>query len=308
MIDNLRMFGFEALWSPYFFFVICAVTVVYLLFTGPYRYKIEGSKEVDRKTKAFFVFGMALLYICKGGPLDLLGHLMFSAHMAQMALVYLAIPPLLILGTPPWMARLLIHQKGIKPVFHFLTKPLIALLVFNGLFSLYHIPLVFDTVKTDITLHAIISILLFIASFCMWWPLLNKLEEYQTLNGVKKIGYIFADGVLLTPACALIIFADTSLYATYTDSQAWVNALALCVSPDVIQAMGALAPEMFNVLPPVEDQQLGGVIMKIIQEIVYGIILGYTFFRWTKKEREKDKKQEMELDAGYDASSPISSQ
>ncbi|GAA3323003.1 hypothetical protein GCM10020331_045130 [Ectobacillus funiculus] len=31
-------------------------------------------------------------------------------------------------------------------------------------------------------------------------------------------------------------------------------------------------------MPVVEDQQTGGVIMKIIQEIVYGTVIGYVFF------------------------------
>ncbi|TYR79918.1 cytochrome c oxidase assembly factor CtaG [Priestia megaterium] len=305
MIRNLQLFGFEALWSPFFFVSLCIVTAVYFIFTGPLRYRVPNNEQVSVKTKAYFSLAMLLLYVCKGGPLDLLGHLMFSAHMTQMALVYLAIPPLMILGIPDWLARFLLHQKIIKPLFRIFTKPLIALLIFNGLFSLYHIPLIFDAVKTDMILHAAVSILLFIAAFCMWWPLLNQLDEHQTLSGIKKLGYIFANGMLLTPACALIIFADTSLYATYTNSQAWVNALALCVSPSVIASLGEIGPEMFNVLPPAEDQQLGGVIMKVIQEIVYGTILGYIFFQWVKKEREQDSLQS--FDSKYDVPTHLSS-
>jgi putative membrane protein len=41
---------------------------------------------------------------------------------------------------------------------------------------------------------------------------------------------------------------------------------------------------MFNGLPLLEDQQLGGVLMKIIQEIVLGYVLGVIFFAWFKKE------------------------
>jgi putative membrane protein len=41
----------------------------------------------------------------------------------------------------------------------------------------------------------------------------------------------------------------------------------------------------------VEDQQTGGVIMKIIQEIVYGTVIGYVFFRWARREREKEKNE-----------------
>ncbi len=54
----------------------------------------------------------------------------------------------------------------------------------------------------------------------MWWPMLNPLPEYQTLSDIKKLGYMFVIGILLTPACALIIFATAPLFATYTDPAA----------------------------------------------------------------------------------------
>ena len=43
------------------------------------------------------------------------------------------------------------------------------------------------------------------------------------------------------------------------------------------------------------DQQTGGIIMKIVQEIVYGTIIGYVFFKWARREREKDREQLQEL-------------
>ena len=41
-------------------------------------------------------------------------------------------------------------------------------------------------------------------------------------------------------------------------------------------------------MPPLYDQQLGGVLMKIIQEIVYGTMLFFIFIDWYRKEREKE--------------------
>ncbi|MDQ1911515.1 cytochrome c oxidase assembly protein [Paenibacillus sp. GD4] len=36
------------------------------------------------------------------------------------------------------------------------------------------------------------------------------------------------------------------------------------------------------------DQSFGGVIMKIVQEIVYGWALGYIFYRWYRRERKDE--------------------
>ncbi|MFC0274962.1 cytochrome c oxidase assembly factor CtaG [Metabacillus herbersteinensis] len=286
---GFEIFGFRALWSPYFFIFVALVTVFYFVLIGPWRAKFTGSEPVSRKTKLLFVSAMILLYISKGSPVDLLGHIMFSAHMTQMAILYLVIPPLLVVGIPVWLWRSIIYRPVIKPIFTFLTKPLIALIIFNGVFSLYHIPLVFDFVKTAPIYHTPMTILIFIAALLMWWPLLTQLPEWNSLTGIKKVGYIFADGVLLTPACALIIFATDPLYLTYSEPQAWINALHLCVPSDMLASLSLTGPDMFNTLPLVEDQQLGGVVMKIIQEIVYGTILGFIFFQWARREREQDE-------------------
>jgi putative membrane protein len=287
-MENLQIFGFQALWSPVFFIFVIGIIALYFNVTGYLRPYFKNSAPVATKTKIFFVTSMVLLYVIKGSPIDLLSHLMFSAHMAQMAILYLVIPPLFILGLPDWLMRSVIENKVVKPIFTFFTKPLIALLVFNGLFSFYHIPLIFDVMKTNNFYHSTITIVIFIVAFFMWWPLLNQFPEHQTLTPIKKVGYIFGDGILLTPACALIIFAKDPLYATYTDPQAWVNALALCVPSDMLSNLNLIGPEMFNMLPLVEDQQLGGIIMKVIQELVYGTMLAYIFFQWAKQEREKD--------------------
>jgi putative membrane protein len=177
-------------------------------------------------------------------------------------------------------------------VFRFFTKPLISLVLFNGLFSFYHVPFIFDVVKMNAAYHAIVTTVIFISAFFMWWPVVNKFEQ-QTLSGLKKVGYIFADGVLLTPACALIIFADVPLYKTFSDPQAWLNALQLCVPKGTLASLDLTGPEMFLSMSLLHDQQLGGVLMKIIQEIIYGVMLFFIFMEWYRKEREKEPLEAM---------------
>lgn len=292
---SFDIFGFRALWSPYFLMTLLIITTLFFLVIGPWRTKFKNSTPVTVKQQVIFVLAILSLYISKGSPVDLLGHIMFSAHMTQMAILYLVVPPLLILGIPNWLWEFILYRPVIKPVFKLLSKPIIALIFFNGVFSLYHVPLVFDFVKTDPVYHSIMTTIIFVGAMSMWWPLLNTLPGWKSINGIKKVGYIFADGVLLTPACALIIFATEPLYMTYSEPQAWLNALQLCVPADMLAGLNLTGPDMFNTLPLVEDQQLGGVLMKIIQEIVYGTILAYIFFQWARKEREKDQQDYKEF-------------
>lgn len=288
MMGSLEIFGFRALWSPYFLGAVLFIIGLYF-----FLIKRFGSEDerASRKEISLFLSAMILLYVSKGSPLDLLGHILFSAHMAQMAILYLMVPPLIILGVPAWLWKKLIFRPIVKPLFRFFTKPLIAIIMFNGLFSMYHIPLVFDFVKTDAVYHAVITVLIFIAGFFMWWPLIHRIEELPQMNGLLKMGYIMADGILLTPACALIMFSNTALYSTYSDPSAWVEAMKLCVPLDMLSGMSLTGPEMFSSMPVLEDQQLGAIVMKIIQEIVYGTFLAIIFFSWAKKERAKDEEE-----------------
>ncbi|NBJ70776.1 MULTISPECIES: cytochrome c oxidase assembly factor CtaG [Clostridia] len=286
---ELQIFGFRALWSPYFLLFIFALGVAYFLITGPYRHKFGGEEKPTSMQQFMFLLALVLLYAVKGAPIDLLSHIMLTAHMMQMAVYYLIFPILVIKGVPVWIWKKIIHAPIIKPVFQLLTKPLISLLLFNGLFSLYHIPAIFDFAKSSQVAHTSISLIILIAAFIVWWPLLAPIKEMDTMRPLLKIFYIFANGVLITPACVLIIFADEPLFAAYSQNGAWLQALALCVPGDILEGMAVQisGPEMFSPMSTLEDQQLGGIIMKIMQEITYGTILARVFFKWFTEESLK---------------------
>ncbi|WP_087973046.1 cytochrome c oxidase assembly factor CtaG [Oceanobacillus rekensis] len=286
---ELQIFGFRALWSPYFFVFICALAVLYYLITIRYRHKFGGKEKPTAKQQAFFYVSLVLLYIVKGSPIDLLTHITLTAHMIQMAIYLFIIPIFMLKGIPEWMWRKVVNAPVIKPIFTVLTKPIIALLLWNGLFSLYHIPVVFNFSKSSAIAHTSISLILFIVSFIVWFPLISPVKELDKMQPLLKIGYIFANSVLITPACVLIIFSSDPLYATYSQDGSWIQALSLCVPGDILQGLttSLSGPEMFTSMDIVEDQQLGGIIMKIMQEITYGIVLGTIFFKWFSRESLK---------------------
>ncbi|CAH2713394.1 hypothetical protein BACCIP111895_00529 [Neobacillus rhizosphaerae] len=288
---TLSIFGFEALWSPYFLFFILAVTVAYFLITVKFRTKFRESENLSLKQATYFLTSMVLLYAIKGSPLDLMGHLMFYIHGITMVVLVLLIPPLFIMGIPAWLWRSILNLRIIKTIFNLFTKPVVAILLFNGLFSFYHIPIIFDHVMQNRFYHGGYSALLFAAAVFMWWSLLSPLPEYRPLTGIKKVAYLFANGMLLTPACALIIFSDTPMYATYYDPNVWGKVMSLCVGTSTFSNLNLSGPELFSSMPVVDDQRLGGVVMKIIQEIIYAVVLGQVFFEWYRKDQEESENE-----------------
>lgn len=289
MID-ISVFGARAAWSPLMFLIVASVAVLYILAVNTYRNDwFKGAPPVPAKKQALMLTGLALFYFAQGGPLDLAGHLWFTAHMMSMAVSYLMAPPLILYGIPDWMYRSMLRNARVQKVFRGFTNPILGLVSFNMLFSLYHLPAVHDYIMTNYTLHTVYYGILLVAALMMWWNVVAPLPEWERLTDVKKMGYVFANGVLLTPACALIIFAPEAVFATYSDPQVWAKALGYCVPQDAETILARFSgPQEFAIMDPKDDQQLGGILMKLIQEVTYGTILFYNFLRWYKRENPSD--------------------
>ncbi|MCR8643190.1 cytochrome c oxidase assembly protein [Paenibacillus sp. N1-5-1-14] len=269
-MDHTQIMGqsasFFELWSPLLILFLSVVGLLYYRLVGSWRESFANSEPVSTKTKAAFYTGLILVYIAQGSPLDYIGHhYMFSIHMLQQSILYLIAPIYIITGMPSWALEPVLKVRWVHLIVKFFTSPIIAVLLFNLLFSVYHLPLVMDFVMmNELARFAYHSVLLFTA-FTMWFPVFTTIPDYGSMTGVKKMGYIFVNGVLLTPACALIIFAETPMYAMYKD----------VVLP-------------FEFLPVLDDQQLGGVVMKIMQELSYGFVLFIIFRKWYNSERAHD--------------------
>ncbi len=282
---QLQIFGFRALWSPYFFLFILSLAIIYFLFSGPLKHKFIKISKLTMRQQLLFYSGLVILYLVKGAPIDLLSHIMLSAHMIQMAFLYFVVPVLLIRGLPTEWINKFIHLPVIKPIFKLFTSPLIALGLFNSLFALYHIPAIFDFAKSSQTAHATVTIILFVLAIFMWWPIITPLKKYDVLDPLLKIGYLVISIFIVAIACALIIFASEPLFSAYSSTGAWIQALSLCVPVDVLSGLGGQlsGAEMFSPLSTLHDQQFGGILMMSLQEIFYGIIISKIFFNWFSK-------------------------
>ncbi len=271
---GLSQAGFIELWNPLLFVILAAIAILYLYMIKKSADRIKGVEQIPLYKKGMFLFGLFLFYVSEGSPLYYIGHhYLFSVHMANQALTYIAVPPLILGGLPAWLIRPVFRRTLIKKTVRMLTNPFLAVVLFNALFSFYHLPTIFDWLMSHPFYMTLSSGFLFISALIMWWPLVTPLSEYNRLSYLQKLGYVFAAGVLLTPACALIIFSNTVLYETY------INAHRLI--------------EWFT---PLDDQQAGGIIMKVLQEIIYGTMLGVIFFQWARKEKHDSSSDQLLLE------------
>lgn len=294
MIEQLfSNFSIRTLFTPELIVILAIVAWLYFMIIGRWRHRIQGSEPVGVKKKAFFLVGLFFLYLGWGSPLYTAGHLMFSFHMLQMVFAYLAAAPFLILGIPRWLFEAMIERFKGKRVLNrtakILFNPLVGLLFFNGLFSFYHIPVVFDFLMPRLILHDLYQVMMLIGAFLMWWQMLAPLPQTAQLSHLRRIGFVFASGFLILPACALIIFAPTAVYDVYTDPMVWAQTMTYCFPAGMDVPYGLFTgPESFSPLTPRLDQQLAGVLMKILQEVSYGMVIGAAFRQWVKREKQSD--------------------
>lgn len=226
----------------------------------------KGLGKLTLKKKISFLLGLLTIYIALAGPVAILSNnLIFSAHMLQQSLMYIIMPPLILLAMPKAFYQSFDKILSKPKFLRIFKSPLVNLFLFNLLWSFYHLPDVYEYFLEQVLLLEIIHIVINTAAFLMWIQVLAPDDQVNEMSSIKKIGYMFANGMLITPACALIIFAGEPIY------------------PSLSQG-----PQIFSWLPPRDDQQLGGILMKVVQELSYGSIIAYVFFKWAKTERAKD--------------------
>ncbi|WP_080833024.1 cytochrome c oxidase assembly factor CtaG [Cohnella massiliensis] len=287
-MPGLDYFSFAEMWSPLFLVFMLLIATLYAFVVGPWRQRFGGVEAVPVVRQLAFYGAMLLLYLVHGGPLSLLGHLMFTFHMTDMAISYIIVPPLLLYGIPGWLWKWAFGRAFWKP-FRLFANPLFGLFAFNLLFSFYHMPDVHDWVMTHYVIHGFFYALLLVVALLNWWHVMCPVPEWSRVTSLRKLGYIFANGLLLTPACVLIIFAPEPLFAVYNDPQVWVQAMGYCVSGDPARLLEQFeGPAFFNLMSGREDQQLGGIVMKLLQEFVNIWALYSVFMQWYRKEKSQE--------------------
>jgi putative membrane protein len=162
------------------------------------------------------------------------------------------------------MAEPLVDRPIIKAIINKITHPLLAVSIFNLLLSFYHIPVIFNLIMSKMLYMDLAFIILVFFAFVMWWVIVQPTTKTRSISDLQKLGYVFVASVLLTPACAMITFADHFLYIKTATEHV-----------------------LFPGFSPMEDQSTGGVIMKVTQEFVFICTFGYIFYKWSRKDNPK---------------------
>lgn len=244
--------------------VLVGVALVALAYLAAWRLRGE---RLDRGRAVAFFAGLAVVVGATNGPLhELSERYLFTAHMVQHLLLTLAVPPLILAGTPSFMADALLGvltaPRPLRAVVLTVTRPLPALALYAVALFVWHLPGPYDAALSSDAWHAFEHVVLTGTAFAAWWPILSPSRLAPRLPYGAQILYLFVFGMPMTIVAAMITAADDLLYAAY-----------------------AAAPRI-TALGPFEDQRLGGVIMWVPAGVIPLVAFTIVFFRWVAAEPE----------------------
>jgi len=252
-------------WHPHpsVWLVLGGIWVAYLVTVRRHR-AVAGEPSDGRRRTTLFSVGMACLWLGADWPVhDLAEGYLYSVHMAQHLLFTLVAPPLLIAGMPAWMWRDILRPRWLFLAFRFLTRPIVALILFNGLLLFTHWPEVVDaSVRSELT-HFSLHVLLFGSAILVWWPVMSPLVELPPLTPPAQMIYLFVQSLAPTIPASFLTFGHTLLYPVYgTFPRIWgISAL--------------------------NDQLIAGLLMKLVGGFILWGFVATIFFRWHARE-ERD--------------------
>ena len=240
------------------------VLVAVLLGAYVWALRIVGPRHVEpveftasKRQKTLFVLGCATILVAADWPMhDLAERYLYSVHMVQHMLLTFVAAPLLMLGTPAWLWRVILRPRALLTVARALTRPLIALIIFNGILVFTHWPAMVTASVEHEPVHFGIHLVLFLSALVMWTPVLSPIIELPRLTYPGRMLFLFLQSLVPTVPASFLTFGDRPLYHVYE-----------------------AFPRLWGISAHT-DQLVAGLIMKIVGGAVLWTIIAVMFFRW----------------------------
>jgi cytochrome c oxidase assembly factor CtaG len=215
---------------------------------------------------SFFLSGWISLVFALDSPIHPLGEQLFSAHMLQHEILILVSAPLIAASHPGatclWAllpkhrATLggLVHRiESSRPV-QFLIAPLTAWIVEAVVLWGWHIPVLYQATLTSDVVHAAQHLSFFLSALLFWSALYGV--GRSAMNYGAATLYVFGTAAHCSALGALLTFSTVIWYPAYLATTARWG------------------------LTPLQDQQLGGLLMWVPSGVVFIVIALVLFARW----------------------------
>lgn len=223
-----------------------------------------AGQPATRGQKLWFFSGIAVMWIASDAPIhDVSEDYLFWVHMIQHMLITMIAPAMILLGLPKWLLRWVFHKPAAFSALRFVTRPLIAFIVFNALIAVTHWPAIVNASVGNELFHFTVHTVLVLSALAMWWPVVEPLPELRRLSDPGKMLYLFGQSILPTVPASFLTFAENPIYSSY-----------------------ASFPRLWG-FSPETDQMVAGLIMKLGGGLLLWVIIAVIFFKWHAREESQ---------------------
>jgi cytochrome c oxidase assembly factor CtaG len=229
-LDHPFDWHFDLFWT----LAIPALFAVYLVATR------RGDRRASRRQRVFFTLGVVALLVAFMWPLGgLAAHWSLLALVLQRLLLMLAVPPLLVAGTPRPILVRLTRPAAVDAVLRVIVKPVPAVCIVTAVaVGTLTTGVVTLAANSDVA-RVVIQIVVLLSGFVLWAPVLTELPGAQPLSAFGRGGYLIVQSIVPSFLSVVWIFARRSLYASYDHKGTFLG------------------------MSPVLDQQLAGFLAKL---------------------------------------------
>lgn len=222
---------------------------------------------IERRHIVYFALALAALYAAEGSPLhEISERYLFSVHMTQHLLLTLVMAPLLLAATPSWLLEPFLNRPRVLAVARVIVHPVTAMALFNGTLALWHVPTLYELALQNHNVHILNHAIYIFTALLLWWPVFSPLSQLPPLSYPAQMLYLFIQSLVPAVLASVITFSETVIYPTY-----------------------AAAPRLWN-MEPLQDQQIGGLVMKLAGGFIMWSLAGYIFFTWFAKDEAEVEK------------------
>jgi putative membrane protein len=215
-----------------------------------------------------FASGLLLVAGSLNSPLETIAaNYLVLVHLLQNVMISDWAPPLLILGLTPAMRAAIARRGG--SWLAWVTRPKVALPVWLVGWYVIHLGAVYDAALRNPWLLNVEHAILIAIGLLFWWPVLS--DSPHAVSTPVRIAYLGAGFVGSVFLGLALTFAGSAFYDTYET-----------------------APRLWG-LSPVEDQNLGGVLMTAEQAAIFLAAIAYFLLRLLKEEEQKERELDERL-------------
>jgi putative membrane protein len=215
------------------------------------------------RPSAWFITGLVSIWLALDWPIGALGAgYLASFHTITYILLSFIAPPCLILGLPRASITAGLERPAVGHLLRAAARPWVGLATFNVILLTTHVPDVVDALMASQVGALLIDLGWLVGGLCLWWPVMAP-PEVARLRRPLKMAYLFLSTIIPIIPSAFLTFADYPVYSTYE-----------------------LAPRIFTILTAQQDQQLAGLLMKIVGDLPVWFGFGVIFFRWARESEQ----------------------